>query len=111
MTHIVGHVRYHGSAELTFPDSTCLVAAARVLVTVEAGFGGLRISPGHVPSMSEVVTALESGPFTLTFDGGMLSCQPLQWTLRTSEEGSELLMVFEAEGCHHRPPEPAGRGS
>src|SRR4249920_388315 len=65
---------FKGPADLTFDDHNCLfVPADRVLVTMtEDGAGALRISPGHLPPMTEIVTALATGPFVLTFDGGML---------------------------------------
>jgi len=89
-----------GSAELSFADSASVVVPAkRVLFTMtDNGEGALRISPGTTPNMTEIDSALESGPFTLTSDGGMQRCKPQRWIVReVSDSTCELLVLFEPE--------------
>jgi hypothetical protein len=62
------------------------------------GDGALRISPGTMPNMTEIETALESGPFTLTSGGVMLSCKPRRWIVRElTDSVCEMLVLFEPE--------------
>ncbi len=89
-----------GPAELAFADcASVVVPAERVLFTMaDDGEGALWISPGTMPNMTEIETAFESGPFTLTCEGVMQSCKPRRWVVRqVSDSVCEMLMLFEAE--------------
>src|SRR6185369_13257496 len=91
---------HDGPAELTFADCAWIVVSAqRVLVTMtDEGDGALRISPGTTPNMTEIATALESGPFTLTAGGAMVSCKPRHWIVReVTDSVCEMLVLFERE--------------
>ncbi len=91
---------HDGSAELTFADcASVVVPAERVLVTItDDGDGALWISPGTVPNMTEIETALESGPFTLTSEHVMVSCKPRRWIIReVSDAVCEMLVLFETD--------------
>ena len=91
---------HDGSAELTFVDCpSVVVSAQRVLVTMtDEGDGALRISPGTTPNMTEIETALESGPFTLTAGGVMVSCKPRHWIIReVTDSVCEMVVLFEPQ--------------
>jgi len=91
---------HDGPAELTFADFASVgVPSERVLVTMtDEGDGALRISPGTTPNMTEIETALESGPFTLTAGGVMVSCRPRHWIVReVTDSVCEMLVLFEPE--------------
>ena len=68
---------HDGPAELTFADcASVVVPPERVLFTMtDNGEGALWIGPGTMPNMTEIETALESGPFTLKSEGVMQSCK------------------------------------
>ena len=90
---------YSGPAELTFADNaSLLVDANRVLIAVSnRGVGALRISPGLHPNVVELVGALQSGPFTLAYHGGMVNCRLLSFATREPHDGEwEMVIVFEA---------------
>jgi hypothetical protein len=78
---------FTGAAELTFADNEhLLVEADRVLVAMsDRGVGALSISHGGRPNVVDLVAAMEAGPFTLTYHGGMMSCQLLNFACRESE--------------------------
>ena len=89
---------HDGPAELTFADcASVLVPAERVLFTmIDDGEGALWIAPGTMPNMTEIETALESGPFTLTSEGLMQSCKPRRWIVReVTDSLCEMLVLFE----------------
>ena len=90
---------YSGPADLTFADNeSLLVEADRVLIAVSPrGVGGLRISPGTKPNVVELVAALEAGPFTLSYHGGMINCRLLSFATRELPDADwEMIIVFEA---------------
>jgi len=92
-------VSFTGAAELTFADNEhLLVEADRVLVAMsDRGVGALSISHGGRPNVVDLVAAMEAGPFTLTYHGGMMSCQLLNFACREPEDHEwELVVVFEA---------------
>ena len=92
-------VSFTGAAELTFADNEhLLVEADRVLVAMsDRGVGALSISHGGRPNVVDLVAAMEAGPFTLTYHGGMMSCQLLNFACREPEGHEwELVVVFEA---------------
>jgi hypothetical protein len=92
-------VTYTGPAELTFADNaSLLVDANRVLIAVsDRGVGALRISPGIHPNVVELVSALQAGPFTLSYHGGMVTCRLLSFVTREPQDGEwEMVIVFEA---------------
>ena len=89
---------HDGPAELTFADcASVVVPAERVLFTmIDEGEGALWIAPGTTPNMTEIETALESGPFTLTSEGLVHSCKPRRWIVReVSDSLWEMLVLFE----------------
>ena len=89
-----------GPADLTFADcASVLVPAERVWFTMtDDGDGALWISPGAMPNMTEIETALESGPFTLTSEGVMQSCKPRRWIVReVTDSVCEMLLLFEPD--------------
>ena len=91
---------HDGSAELTFADcASVFVPAERVLFTMtDDGEGALWIGPGPMPNMTEIETALESGPFNLTSEGMMQSCKPLRWIVReVTSSLCEMLVLFEPD--------------
>lgn len=91
---------HDGPAELTFADcASVVVPAERILITMtDDGDGALWISPGTMPNMTQIETALESGPFTLTCEGVMQSCKPRNWVVReVSDSVYEMLVLFEPE--------------
>ena len=91
---------HDGSADLTFADcASVVVPAERVLFTMtDDGNGALRISPGTTPNMTEIETALESGPFTLTSGGVMQSCKPRRWIVREAGGSMcEMVVLFEPD--------------
>ena len=90
---------YTGPAELTFADNeSILIDADRVLSAVsDRGVGALRISPGAHPNVVDLVGALQSGPFTLSYHGGMVTCRLLSFAAREPDNGKwEMVIVFEA---------------
>ena len=90
---------YRGAAELTFADNEHLmVEADRVLIAMsDRNVGALRISPGDKPNLVDLVEAMEAGPFTLSYHGGILSCRVLNFACRgPDEDGWEMVVVFEA---------------
>lgn len=90
---------YNGPAELTFCDNeSLLVDANRVLIAVsDRGVGALRISPGAHPNVVELVAALQAGPFTLAYQGGLMTCRLLNFASREPLDGEwEMVIVFEA---------------
>ena len=91
---------HDGSADLTFADcASVFVPAERILFTMtDNGEGALWIGPGTMPNMTEIETALESGPFTLKSEGAMQSCKPRRWIVReASDSVCEMLVMFEPE--------------
>jgi hypothetical protein len=91
---------HDGPAELTFADcASVVVPADRVLFTMtDDGEGALWIGPGTMPNMTEIETALESGPFTLTSKGAMQSCKPRRWIVReVTSSLCEMLVLFEPD--------------
>ena len=84
-------VSFTGTAELTFADNEhLLVEADRVLVAMSVTHGGR-------PNVVDLVAAMEAGPFTLTYHGGMLSCRLLNFACQDPEGHDwELVVVFEA---------------
>ncbi len=97
---------HDGPADLTFADcASVLVPAERVLFTMtDDGDGALRISPGTLPNMTEIETALESGPFTLTTPGGVMqSGKPRRWIVRELTDAvCEMVLLFEPD-CELEP--------
>jgi hypothetical protein len=92
-------VTYSGPAELTFADNeSLLVDAEHVLTAVsDRGVGALRISAAAKPNVVELVAALEGGPFTLSYHGGMITCRLLNLAAQESATGDcEMVIVFEA---------------
>ena len=92
-------VSFTGTAELTFADNEhLLVEADRVLVAMsDRGVGALSISHGGRPNVVDLVAAMEAGPFTLTYHGGMMSCRLLNFACQEPEGRDwELVVVFEA---------------
>ena len=92
-------VSFTGTAELTFADNEhLLVEADRVLVAMsDRGVGALSITHGGRPNVVDLVAAMEAGPFTLTYHGGMLSCRLLNFACQDPEGHDwELVVVFEA---------------
>jgi len=92
-------VSFAGTAELTFADNEhLLVEADRVLVAMsDRGVGALSITHGGRPNVVDLVAAMEAGPFTLTYHGGMLSCRLLNFACQDPEGHDwELVVVFEA---------------
>lgn len=92
-------VTYSGAAELTFADNEHLmVEAERVLIAMsDRNVGALRISPGEKPNLVEFVEAMEAGPFTLSFHGGIVSCRVLNFACRAPDADTwEMVVVFEA---------------
>ena len=90
---------YKGPAELTFSDNeSLLVDADRVLMAVsDRGVGALRISPRTHPNIGELVAALQAGPFTLAYHGGMMTCRLVSFATREPQDGEwELVIVLEA---------------
>ena len=77
----VSAVSFTGTAELTFADNEhLLVEADRVLVAMsDRGVGALSISHGGRPNVVDLLAAMEAGPFTLTYHGGMMSCRLLNF--------------------------------
>ena len=105
---------HDGPAELTFADcASVLVPAARTLFTMtDDGQGALWIAPGTMPNMTEIETALESGPFTLTSEGVMQSCKPRRWIVReVTDSLFEMLVLFEpdCDDCEPAPGADDGR--
>jgi len=94
-------IRIHdGPAELTFADcASVVVPAERVCFTMtDDGEGALWIAPGTMPNMTEIETALESGPFTLASEGVMQSCKPRRWVVRELTDAlCEMLVLFESD--------------
>ena len=63
------------------------------------GSGALWISPGSSPNMTEIETALESGPFVLTSDSVMVTCKPSRWVVKeVTDSVCELLLLFKLTG-------------
>ena len=97
---------HDGPADLTFADcASVVVPAERVLFTMtDDGNGALRISPGTMPNMTEIETALASGPFTLTAEGLMQSCKPRRWIVRElTDSVCEMVVLFKPD-CGEREP-------
>jgi hypothetical protein len=91
---------HDGPAELTFADcASVIVPPERVLFTMtDNGEGALWIGPGTMPNMTEIETALESGPFTLKSEGVMQSCKPRRWIVKeVFDSVCEMLVMFEPE--------------
>ena len=62
---------------------------------IDEGEGALWIGPGTTPNMTEIETALKSGPFTLTSEGLMQSCKPRRWIIReVTDSLYEMLVLF-----------------
>ncbi len=60
------------------------------------GEGALWIAPGTMPNMTEIATALEAGPFTLTSEGVMQTCKPRRWIVEeVADSLCEMLVLFE----------------
>ena len=59
------------------------------------GEGALWIAPGTMPNMTEIETALESGPFTLTSEGVLESCKPR----RLDRQGSDRVGDSRCSCC------------
>ena len=90
---------FTGTAELTFADNEhLLVEAYRVLLAMsDRGVGELSISHGDRTNIVDLVAAMEAGPFTLTYHGGMMSCRLLNFACQEAEGRDwELVVVFEA---------------
>jgi hypothetical protein len=91
---------HDGPADLTFADCAWVVVPAeRVLFTMtDDGVGAMWVAPGTMPNMTEIETALESGPFTLTSGGVMQSCRPRRWIVRELTDSlCEMLVLFESD--------------
>ena len=90
-------VRRHGGAHLCGQRAPARRGRPRARRDERPRVGALGITHGGRPNVVDLVAAMEAGPFTLTYHGGMMSCRLLNFACQEPEGRDwELVVVFEA---------------